>query len=246
MMLVLSMVAVSIVAALVWMGFAEVDVVVRGAGKVIPSQKLQVVQSLEGGVISEIQVHEGDLVGVSQPLIKISDVAFASSFGENRLHLLELRANIARLKAEAHDRPFELDEEVAQADPDLMRSAEGLYLSRRREMEQTQQILEEQVRQHESELSEAQAKRNRLQERLGLMREELELKEPLVTRGLVSRVEFLQLKKQENEIRGDLESVRLSIPRIDSMIEEAKRKIEQSRLDAWNSATRPSASSTRP
>ena len=231
MMWVLGAVAISVACAIAWMSFAEVDVVVRGPGKVIPSQKLQVVQSLEGGVVSEILVREGDLVEVSQPLIKISDVAFASSFGENRLHLLELRANIARLRAEANDEPFEADPEVLREAPELMRAAQGLYESRRSERAQTRQILEEQVRQHESELAEARARRGSLGERLALMREELELKEPLVSRGLVSRVEFLQLKKQENEIQSELETVRISIPRIESTIEAARRKIEQSSLE---------------
>lgn len=236
MMTVLGMVSVSVLAAVVWMSFAEVDVVVRGSGKVIPSQKLQVVQSLEGGVVSEILIGEGDLVDLRQPLIKISDVAFASSFGENRLHHLELSANIARLRAEAHGEPFESDPLVVAEDPDLMRATKGLYESRRREMEQTTQILEEQVRQHQSELAEARAKRSGLRERLALMREELELKEPLVSRGLVSRVEFLQLKKQENEIQGELEATRLSIPRINSTIEAARHKIKQATLEFRNKA----------
>ena len=145
-MMTLVMVAIAVISAIVWMGFAKTDIVVRGTGKVIPSQKLQVVQSLEGGVVSEILVHEGDLVNVSQPLIKISDVAFASSFGENRLRLLELRANIARLKAEANDAPFEADEVVAKEAPDQLRAARELYESQKRELEQSHQILEEQVR----------------------------------------------------------------------------------------------------
>jgi adhesin transport system membrane fusion protein len=119
-----------------------------------------------------------------------------------------------------------------------MQSARELYESRRKEMEQTFQILEEQARQQRSELAEASARHESLRERLALMREEIELKEPLVARGLVGRVEFLQLKKQENEIRSELEGVRLSIPRIKSTIEEANRKIEQSALEFRNDAKR--------
>jgi len=238
MMRILMMVGLSVFAAITWMGFAETDVVVRGSGKVIPTQKLQVVQSLEGGVVSDILVHEGDLVNVSQPLIKISDVAFASSFGENRLRLLELKANIARFRAEANEGAFVPDPQVMREAPALMRSAREFYESRRREMEQTFQILEEQARQQRSELAQASARRQSLRERLALMREELELKEPLVARGLVGRVEFLQLKKQENEIHSEFEDVRLSIPRIKSTIEEANRKIEQSTLEFGNDAKR--------
>lgn len=238
MMMVLSLVTLSVITAIVWMGFAEIDVVVRGSGKVIPSQKLQVIQSLEGGVVSEILVHEGDLVDVSQPLIKISDVAFASSFGENQLHLLELKAKIVRLKAKADGSEFVPDPAIASEAPELLRSAEELYRSRVRELEQTVQILREQVRQQESGREDAVARRKSFSGRLALIREELELKEPLVARGLVTRVEFLQLKKQENELLSEFDSARLSIPRIDSTIEETRRKIEQATLEFRNAAKR--------
>ena len=113
---------------------------------------------------------------MSQPLLKISDVAFASSVGENRLRLFELKANIARLRAEAGQSDFEADPDVAREAPALMRAARDLFESRRRELEQTLQILQEQARQQRSELTEASAKRESLRERLSLMREELELK----------------------------------------------------------------------
>lgn len=238
MMMVLSLVALSVIAAIVWMGFAEVDVVVRGSGKVIPSQKLQVIQSLEGGVVSEILVREGDLVNVGQPLIKISDVAFASSFGENQLHQLELKARISRLKAEADGSEFVVDSQVKDEAPDLMRSAEELYRSRARELEQTVQILKEQVSQQQAGLADAVARRKSFGGRLALVREEVNLKEPLVKRGLVTRVEFIQLKKQENEILSEFDSARLLIPRIKSTIEETGRKIEQSTLEFRNAAKR--------
>lgn len=235
-MAIMVLIALAFGAGIAWAGYAELDVVVRGSGKAIPSQQLQVVQSLEGGVVAEILVKEGDVVEVSQPLVKISDVAFASSLSENRLQYLELRANIARLKAEAEGSEFQPDEFVAEEAPDLMRSVESLYESHIRQLNESLSILEEQVSQQQSELTEARAKRRQLERSLSLMRQEIELKEPLVKRGLVSKVEFIQLQKQENEIQGELEGVRLSIPRLESKIEEAKRKIVQSRLDFRNTA----------
>jgi len=63
--IILMVMALAVLSAVIWMSIAEVDVVVRGNGKVIPSQQLQVIQSLEGGVVSEILVHEGELVEMS-------------------------------------------------------------------------------------------------------------------------------------------------------------------------------------
>ncbi|HEY5701332.1 MAG TPA: HlyD family type I secretion periplasmic adaptor subunit [Gammaproteobacteria bacterium] len=237
-MSVMIVIALAFAAGIAWAGYAELDIVVRGSGKAIPSQQLQVIQSLEGGVVSEILVAEGDLVEVSQPLVKISDVAFASSLGENRLQYLELRANIARLQAEAYGTEFKPDEQVANEAPDLLSAVKSLHESNVRQLEESLGILEEQVSQQQSELTEARAKRRQLERSLSLMQEEIELKKPLVQRGLVSRVEFLQLQQQENEIEGELEGIRLSIPRLESKIEEAKKKIVQGRLDFRNKAER--------
>ena len=111
-----------VVAAIVWMNWAKIDVVIRGSGKVSPASQVQHIQSLEGGIISEILVTEGQAVVAGQPLIKISDIAFSSSFEENRLLYLELLARSSRLNAEAFDRSFKADSEVKEDAPDLVKS----------------------------------------------------------------------------------------------------------------------------
>ena len=233
---VLIVMATAVMAAVIWMAYAEVDVVVRGAGKVVPSQQLQVVQSLEGGMVSEILVREGDLVEIGEPLIKLSDIAFASSFEENRLSELELKARIARLRAEASDGEFVDDPDVLAESSNLLAAERSLFETRVRQLSDTVQILEEQIRQQENEIVEAQAQRRQLNNRLKLTVEEIELKQPLVKRGLVTRVELLQLRKQESEILGELDAVRLSLPRLNSAIEETRRKVSQSKLDFRNKA----------
>ena len=235
-MLVLATMGLLLGTAITWMNLAEVDVVVRGNGKVIPSQQLQVVQSLEGGVVSDILVAEGDVVGVNQPLIKISDIAFSSSFEENQLQYWELRANIVRLRAEADDTGLSSDKEILEDAPELMRAARRLFEARRQELQESLQILNEQVRQQESELVEAQAKRRQLKRSLALMREELAIKAPLVKKGLVSQVEFLQLKQRENEMAGEIESVELSSQEFDPPSKRGSAKLSNL---GWTSAARP-------
>ena len=236
--LVVLMVPLVTASAVLWMAIAEVDVVVRGAGKVVPERQLQVVQSLEGGVVSEILVSEGERVEKDQPLAKISDVAFASSFEENQVKYIELRARIARLLAESQDSELVPDPLVLESSPSVMNAEQSLYASAKQQREQAQGVLKEQVRQQESALVEARAQRAALEKRLSLMREEIELKEPLEKRGIITRVELLQLRKQENEIESELEAVALSIPRLGSTIAEAKQKLEQNRLDFINTAKR--------
>ncbi len=235
-MLILCIMGLLAATAITWMNLAKIDMVVRGNGKLVPSQQVQVVQSLEGGVISEILAHEGDVVDINQPLVKISDIAFSSSFEENQLQYLKLRTDMLRLRAEADGSDFKDDEQILKEAPELMRSARRLYETRQQQLQETQQILEEQVYQLESELIEAQAKRRQLKRSLSLILEEIDLKEPLVEKGLVGQVEFLQLKQRENEMKGEIEAVELSSPRIRSTIEEGKRKIKQSRLSFRNEA----------
>lgn len=223
-------------AGLIWMSWAEIDVVVRGNGKVIPARQVQLIQSLEGGIISELLVHEGDLVDANQSLIKISDVAFSSSYEENRLTYFELQARSARLKAEAFGTEFVRNANVDKALVRLLDSEESLFRSNQQQLTETLSILDEQVSQQESALEEAQSKERQLQKSLNLMRQELKIKEPLVRRRIISEVDYLQLQQREAELEGDLEGVGISIPRIRSTVEEGRRKIDQTRLEFRNKA----------
>jgi membrane fusion protein, adhesin transport system len=133
-----------------------------------------------------------------------------------------LLARASRLSAEAFGRDFESHPEVEAEAPELLRSEESLFESNREQLQKTLSILEEKINQQQAALREAQSKRRQLDKSLGLMRQEIKIKKPLKDRGIISEVEYLQLQQREAEIEGELESVRLSIPRIESPIEEAR------------------------
>ena len=116
-----------VIAAFAWMNWAEIDVVIRGNGKVSPASQVQNIQSMEGGIISEILVVEGQAVTAGESLIKISDIAFSSSFEENRLLYLELSARSSRLTAEAFGRAFKAEAEVSEEAPLLVKSEKSLF-----------------------------------------------------------------------------------------------------------------------
>ncbi len=237
-MVVVILMALFVIAALVWMSWAKIDVVIRGSGKVVPASQVQIIQSLEGGIVSEILVSEGEMVDVEQPLVKISDIAFSSSFEENRLLYLELLAKASRLQAEGFDQAIEVNAEVQANAPQIMASEQSLFESNQQQLEEVASILDEQISQSESALKEAQAKKRQLQRSLGLMRKEIEIKKPLKDKGIISEVEFLQLQQREAEIEGELDSVTLSIPRYQSSIEEARFKKQKELLDFRNKAKR--------
>lgn len=237
--LIMISVALAVVfVAILWMAWAEIDVVVRGSGKVIPARQVQLIQSLEGGIISEILVHEGDLVEIDQSLVKISDVAFSSSFEENRLKYFELKARSARLRAEAYEEEFVRDKDVYAVLPELLQAERSLFESNRQQLKQSLSIYKEQVSQQQSALEEMQSKQRQLSKSLKLLRQELKIKKPLVQRRIISEVDYLQLQQREVEVEGELEGVSISVPRVRSTVEEGRRKLEQARLDFSNKAKR--------
>lgn len=227
-----------IILFLIWANFADLDEITRGSGKVIPSSQVQVVQNLEGGIINEILVNEGDIVKANQPLLRISDIGFNSSFQENRLRYLELKAKVARLEAESQLTEFMPDPEVAQQAPNLMNQEESLYRTDILQLDSTINSLKEKISQRQVELDEAKAKQEQLTQSYQLVKQELDMTTPLVKRGVVSEVELLQLKREANSVFGELRSVEISIPRIQSTIEESRKRLEEAELEFRNKAKR--------
>ena len=223
-------------AFIAWLNWAEIDIVVRGSGKVVPSSQVQKVQSLEGGVVSEIFVKEGDLVEYNQPLLKISDIAFESSFGENEVKMIELKSKMSRLQAEAFGKKFVRNKSVDIANSKIQDSEEGLYRSNKKQLQESIKILKEQVAQKRGQLDEVITKVKQLEVNLSLIQEEMDIKKPLLKRHIISEVEFLKLKQQRADARHEIENNKLQIPRVESEIKEAKNKIVQSVLDFRNTA----------
>jgi len=220
--------------AIIWADRAELDEVTRGEGKVIPSRQIQVIQNLEGGIISELLVQEGDIVNIGQPLIKIDDVRFSSSFRESRMRLLALQAKAGRLKAEAADKPFEPSDALKKERPEVVRRELELYQSRQQQQSATINILQQQIRQRRQELSELAARKSQLRTNHELANRELELTRPLVAQGAISEVEVLRLERTVNELKGDLDSTTYAIPKAQSKHEEAQRKVEEVKLTYLN------------
>jgi adhesin transport system membrane fusion protein len=228
--------ALFVIAAIVWMNWAKIDVVIRGNGKVSPASQVQNIQSLEGGIISEILVVEGQAVTAGQSLIKISDIAFSSSFEENRLLYLELLARSSRLTAEAFGRAFKAEAEISKEASHLIKSEKSLFDSNQQQLKETLSGLEEKISQQKSALLEAKSKQHQLKKSLDLVKKEIKIKKPLKDRGIISEVEFLQLQQREAEFEGEIEAAKLSVPRIKSTIEEARFNKKKEKLNFQNNA----------
>lgn len=229
--ILLIVIAVIVAWLIIWASFAKIDEITKGIGKVIPSKQIQIVQNLEGGIISEILVYEGQLVNSGQVLVKISDTKFSSSFEENKLRYQELKSKSIRLNAEATAAKLNISKELYAEMPELIEKEKSLYHINKKQLIQSINILEEQVNQRSHELIEAESKLEQLKKGYSLIAQEVEITKPLVKKGLVSQVEYLQLSRETNSMKGELDAVRLSIPRIRSTITEAKNKIEEAKLE---------------
>ena len=190
---ILYIVAITVFWLVVWASFAQIDEITRGSGKIIPSGKNQIVQNLEGGIIEEIYVHAGDEVKKNQILLKIDDKSFSSVYGESKFRLNELQAKYLRLYAESNDEEFDT-RETGDKDYDRFVGFEkSLYDTNKARLREQIGILEEQIKQRQSELRELESKIDQTQSSYNLLQKEKQITEPLFRKGLVSEVEYLQL-----------------------------------------------------
>lgn len=229
--LLLWLVLAFVLSALYWAQRAEIDEVTRGTGKVIPSGQVQVVQNLEGGIISEILVREGDIVERGDILLRIDDTRFASSYRESQLQAEALTAKIARLQAEASAQDFILPTDLESKERDFYQREHSLFESRRRELEANLDGLRQQQQQRRQELKELQARRSQLQSSYTLAKKELKITAPLVEQGVMSEIDLLRLKREVNDLKGEMEAKRLSIPRVQAALQEIDNKIAENQLN---------------
>ncbi|MER0043318.1 MULTISPECIES: HlyD family type I secretion periplasmic adaptor subunit [unclassified Pseudomonas] len=214
---------------LLWANFAEVDEVTRGDGKAIPSSRVQKIQNLEGGIVSELFVHEGQVVEAGTPLLRLDDTRFASNVGETEADRLSLAMRVERLSAEVEGRELAIPEDIAAKAPGLAQSEKALFLSRQQQLQDEIAGLQEQLTQRRQEVREYASKQGQFRNSLELLRQEIRMSEPLVAEGAVSPVEVLRLKRAEVEARGQLEATGLAIPRAEAAIKEVERKIDETR-----------------
>nr|WP_283101063.1 HlyD family type I secretion periplasmic adaptor subunit [Pseudomonas sp. MWU13-2517] len=212
-----------------WAGFSSIDEVTRGDGKAIPSSKLQKIQNLEGGIVSELYVKEGQVVEAGAPLIRLDDTRFVSNAGETEALRLAMQLRVERLSAQVDDRPLNIPDDVLKAAPSQAASERSLYDSRRQQLKDEVGGLQEQLVQRQQELREFTSKQSQYRSQLSLQRQEINMSEPLVAQGAVSPVEVLRLKRAEMETRGQLDATTLAIPRAESAIKEVQRKIDETR-----------------
>ena len=223
---------------LIWAAVAEIDELARGNGKVIPTDKIQTVQSLDGGIISEIFIKEGDIVKFDDPLMKIDTTRFQATLEESKQEYLSLLALKARLEIESKidiqkNLPeLEFDEKVLNDISRYDLNEKLLLENRFREIQSSINVLQSQENQKVQELREIESTIKKLTDSLGFIEEQRKTIRKLVERGIKSNYDLLDIEKEYNVTRGDLQTAKLSISRSNYAITEARNRIKE-RIDTF-------------
>jgi adhesin transport system membrane fusion protein len=226
---------------MLWACLADIEEVTRGDGRVIPSRQLQVVQSLDGGVVSEILVTEGQLVEAGQLLLKIDETRATSGVRESAAQGFALRARQARLRALAEGAAFKPPASSNPEEALILEEEHLLYETRRSELGTMIAINQQQLQQRQQELSEMRARKSAAERALDLAQQELNKTRPLLASGAVSEVDILRLDREVSRNRGDIEQSAAQMARVQASIGEAQRKIQETELTFRNEARKEMA-----
>jgi adhesin transport system membrane fusion protein len=224
--------ALALLVLVAWAALAPIDEVTRGQARVVPTMQLQVAQSVDGGVVAQLLVKEGDRVEAGQLLLRVDATRFMSDMLESRAAMLALEAKRLRLEALTRGEQFRPTEQLLREVPDIVAQERRLYESRHDELRAQAGILQNQLAQRHQELNEVRARREQAERGLQLAMKELDTTRPLQASGAVSEVELLRLEREVSRLRGDREQLAAQILRVQAAIGEASRRIEEVQLTA--------------
>jgi len=215
-------------AFLIWAHYAILDEVTRGMGQVIPSQRVQIIQNLEGGILEETLVRENQIVEKGDILVRISNEMAQSTLKDVASQALEHQAAIARLQAEAGGTAEPVfSEELQTKAPNVVRDQMAIYRARMDQLTQEMSILRSQYSQRLQEVNEMTIRRNQAAQDLKLAQEQMAIAKPLMEKNVYPRVDYLSLERAVSSLRGDLQSLNVAIPRTQQAAQEIKQREAQ-------------------
>ena len=217
-------IAITFAALAIWASVAQIDTVAQAQGKVIPSARVQVIQSLEGGIVREIHVRQGQSVEAGTLLVSLSTTQSGGEFQTRQQQTHALSARIARLQAEVEQRTPVFAPELGRQAPEFVAAERAAFEGRR--MEQTSQtaMLTAQIAQKTQELEEARVALLTAQRTLASAEEERTMLVQLVAQGLEPRIELVRIERVISEAEGRDKGSRVAIERLKEAILETRAR----------------------
>lgn len=219
-------IALLLVVAITWAALAELDEVTRGQGKVIPSQELQVVQSLEGGIVRRIFVREGDSVEAGAPLMELDPTIHRSQYEQVLQQYYAQLAQAYRLEAESGDKKLEMPQDLVEKAPGQVAAETSLYIGRQNELRVQIDALREQLSQKQQELIASEATLSGAERALALARQSRDVIRRLVSKGLEAELSLIGEETKVSELENKMAVTRADIGRLQSAIQEIREKVQ--------------------
>ncbi|MDO9712724.1 HlyD family type I secretion periplasmic adaptor subunit [Paracraurococcus lichenis] len=207
-----------------WGAIARLDVVSNAVGEVMPVSGLQSVQHLAGGIVREILVQPSASVTRGQPLVLLDTVRSQAELQELSLRMDSLTMDIARWEAEAEGREAFVPPVLANANPALAATAQDIFKSRRERLAHDVAIQKNLVAQRQQELQEVRTRVSGNTKAIGVLQDQVKISSELLQRGLSSRLAHLDLVRQQQILRSQLDTDTASIPRLEAAIAEARER----------------------
>jgi len=206
----------------IWSTRYTLDIFSNAEGEVVPASQLKQVQHLEGGIIREILVKEGDRITAGQPLIELESLSNEADVSQLRIRIAALRTDQVRLNAEANgEEDLVFPEDLLGEYPKIVRDARSLFRARNERHENELLALDEKIAQARQSISDAQIRIARYQHSLKLRNEQIQISEGLLEDDLTNRYNHLDLLSKRSELRGQIEEAKAGKRRAESALREA-------------------------
>jgi adhesin transport system membrane fusion protein len=222
--LLLLSIAALIIFLLIWASTSRIEEITRGAGEVVPSSETQIVQSLEGGILQELLVSEGDMVSKDQILLRISDVTFSSEEKGTEVRFMALGAKKARLQAEISGEEFSIPADIAAALPKIAENERALHSSRQKELTTAKSILDNRIKEARAQIAETTAEIKRLRESKSLLQQELKITVEMVAQSAIPKMEEIRVRREISDVSRQLEGRTEKLPGLEAQLMAAQQE----------------------
>jgi adhesin transport system membrane fusion protein len=212
---------------IVWASFGRLDVVATAYGNVVPSSQIKSIAHLEGGIVREILVHEGEFVSAGQALVALDPVRSDADVQTLEGRLVNLRVEIARLEAEsALLDEFSVDEGLVLSNAELVAQARQLFQSRRDRVSNMLASQDERIAQRKNEIESIRQRIQSNRTRLKLVREQIAISEGLMADQLSNRMNHLNLLKESAALDARVAEDTQALPRAEAALNESTAERE--------------------